>query len=322
MNNALVPLLSLAGAFAVVAISGPPVIEGLRRLKAGQPIRQEGPKTHLSKQGTPTMGGLLIWIGTILGAIPAFHDRTVLALLGLFLAYGLIGFSDDLAKVVFKNTRGVPARVRLLLQLIVAALFIYWAGGRESMVYIWHRPDIAIPGYLYMIFGTLVLSWTANAVNFTDGVDGLLSTVLLPTLAFFVIIGAGIAENALLMAVAGSLLGFLLYNRHPAKVFMGDTASLALGALVAGMFFVYEDLLPFMPIVCALYWIEILSVVIQVISFKTRGVRVFKMSPIHHHFELSGWSERKVVTVFSLFSMAAAIIALLAYMLFTGTPLW
>lgn len=321
MNDPLIPLLSLVAAFAVVALSGPPVISLLRRLKFGQPIRGEGPQSHLVKQGTPTMGGVLIWIGAIVGAIPAYRHPDMRALLLLFIGYGLIGFADDLVKVVFRNTRGVPARVRLVLQLLFAAVFLYFI-SRGGAVQIWSQTGFAVPGYLYIILGTLVLAGTANAVNFTDGVDGLLSTALLPTLGFFVVIGAGFAEGALLLAVAGALLGFLLYNRHPAKVFMGDTGSLALGALIAGLFFVYPDMLPFMPLVCALYWVEMLSVIIQVASFKTRKVRVFKMAPIHHHFELSGWSEGRIVAVFSGVSLACAVLGVLLYALVTGTPLW
>lgn len=321
MNEALIPLLSLIAGFAVVALSGPPVITLLRRLRFGQPIRGEGPQTHLTKQGTPTMGGVLIWIGAIAGAIPVLHRPGMPALLAMFLGFGLIGLADDLTKVVFKNPRGVPARVRLLLQLTFAAVFLFFM-SRGGEVQIWSESGLVVPGYLYIILGSLVLAGTANAVNFTDGVDGLLSTAVLPTLGFFIFVGAGFAESALLMAVAGALLGFLLYNRHPAKVFMGDTGSLALGALIGGLFFVYPDMLPFMPLLCALYWVELLSVIIQVISFKTRKVRVFKMAPIHHHFELSGWSERKVVAVFSAVSLATAVVGALLFAIITGSPLW
>ncbi len=300
MDSPYIPFLSLLGAFAVVAVIGKPAIALLHQLKFGQPIREEGPRSHLSKKGTPTMGGLLIWIGTLIGAIPALHDSDSLLLLGMFFAYGLIGLADDLMKVVFKNPRGVPARIRLVLQLALAAGFLYLITGPEQTVQIWGQLSITVPRLLYIIVGSLLLAGTVNAVNFTDGVDGLLATVLIPTLAFFVIIAASVTGQSLIMAVIGSLIGYLLFNHHPAKVFMGDTGSLALGALVGSLFFIYGvELL--MPLICLLYWFELLSVIIQVTSFKTRGVRVFKMTPIHHHFELSGWKENKIVAVFGLF---------------------
>lgn len=326
----LMPFLSMIGAFAVVAIAGVPAIELLRRLKAGQPIRGEGPRTHLAKQGTPTMGGVLIWLGVVLASVPVLRDPNTARLVGLFLAYGLIGLADDMAKVVFKSPKGVPARLRLLLQLLFAATFLYllvrpgWAADPNIAVRIWGSVALVMPRFLYIVIGTIVLAGTANAVNFTDGVDGLLSTVQLPTLVFFLFAGAaaaGYTGAVLIMAAVGALLGFLVFNHHPAKVFMGDTGSLALGALTAGMVFVYRvEIL--MPLLCLVYWTEIISVVIQVVSFKTRGVRVFKMSPIHHHFELSGWSETKVVAVFGTVSLLAAALAVLLYSSFAGVPLF
>ncbi len=321
MDSPYIPFLSLLGAFAVVAVIGKPAIALLHQLKFGQPIREEGPRSHLSKKGTPTMGGLLIWIGTLIGAIPALHDSDSLLLLGMFFAYGLIGLADDLMKVVFKNPRGVPARIRLVLQLALAAGFLYLITGPEQTVQIWGQLSITVPRLLYIIVGSLLLAGTVNAVNFTDGVDGLLATVLIPTLAFFVIIAASVTGQSLIMAVIGSLIGYLLFNHHPAKVFMGDTGSLALGALVGSLFFIYGvELL--MPLICLLYWFELLSVIIQVTSFKTRGVRVFKMTPIHHHFELSGWKENKIVAVFGLFALATALLGVVIYPYFTGAPLW
>ena len=321
MDSPFIPFLSLIGAFAVVAVIGKPAIAMLHRLKFGQPIREEGPRSHLSKKGTPTMGGLLIWIGTLIGAIPALHNSDSWLLLGMFFAYGLIGLADDLMKVVFKNPRGVPARIRLVLQLALAAGFLYLITGPEQNVQIWGQLSIAVPRLLYIIVGSLLLAGTVNAVNFTDGVDGLLATVLIPTLAFFVIITASATGQSLIMAVIGSLIGYLIFNHHPAKVFMGDTGSLALGALVGSLVFMNGvELL--MPLICLLYWFELLSVIIQVISFKTRGVRVFKMTPIHHHFELSGWKENKIVTVFGLFALATALLGVVIYPLFAGAPLW
>lgn len=321
MDSPYIPFLSLVGAFAVVAVIGKPVIALLHRLKFGQPIREEGPRSHLSKKGTPTMGGLLIWIGTLIGAIPALHDSTSWLLLGMFFAYGLIGFADDLMKVVFKNPRGVPARIRLILQLALAAGFLYLISGSEQSVQILGQLSITVPRLLYIIVGSLVLAGTVNAVNFTDGVDGLLATAVIPTLAFFVIIAASVTGQSLVMAVIGSLIGYLIFNHHPAKVFMGDTGSLALGGLVGSLVFINGvELL--MPLICLLYWFELLSVIIQVISFKTRGVRVFKMTPIHHHFELSGWKENKIVIVFGLFTLVTALLAVLIYPYFAGAPLW
>lgn len=310
-------LLYAAGvAFAIVLIAGPLVIPMLRRLKYGQSIREEGPERHYAKAGTPTMGGVLILAAVVIPSVifAGSHPEVLLAL-AVMLGHGLIGFLDDFIKVVRKRSLGLKARQKLLGQIVMALALSYVAS-----IYFGRGTDIWIPvvgvtidfGALYYLLIFIVLVGTTNAVNLTDGLDGLAAgTTTVAALAYAVIaMYFGKPHLAVFCtALAGACLGFLRYNAHPARVFMGDTGSLALGgALAAVAVMTKTEFL--LVIVGGVFVIEALSVIIQVISFKSTGKRVFKMSPIHHHFELSGWSERKVVTVFWLAGAVFAAVAL------------
>jgi phospho-N-acetylmuramoyl-pentapeptide-transferase len=303
-------------AFFIALVSGPLVIPVLRHLKFGQSIRQEGPERHYAKAGTPTMGGIII-LAAILVPSVLFAAKSAEVWLALFvtLGHGLIGFLDDFIKVVLKRSLGLKARQKLLGQIIMAAALAYIATqymGRGTDIWI---PGLGVnldfgPFYYVLIF--FVLVGTTNAVNLTDGLDGLAAgTTTVAAVAYAIIsLNFGKPDLALFCVVlAGATLGFLRFNAHPAKVFMGDTGSLALGgALAAVAVMTKTELL--LIIVGGVFVIEALSVIIQVASFKTTGKRVFLMSPIHHHFELAGWSENKVVTVFWLAGVLFGILAL------------
>ena len=309
-------LYAAAMAFAIAILAGPLVIPMLKRLKFGQSIREEGPERHYAKAGTPTMGGVLLLVAlTIPCLLFAGNNPEVLLALFVTLGHGLIGFLDDFIKVVLKRSLGLKARQKLLGQIIMALALSYIAS-----IYFGRGTDIWIPvwgvtidfGALYYLLIFVVLVGTTNAVNLTDGLDGLAAgTTTVAALAYAVVaLSFGKPDLAVFcVALAGACLGFLRYNAHPAKVFMGDTGSLALGgALAAVAVMTKTEFL--LVIVGGVFVIEALSVIIQVISFKSTGKRVFKMSPIHHHFELSGWSETKVVTVFWLAGAVFAAVAL------------
>lgn len=303
-------------AFIIAIIGGPVIIPLLRQLKFGQSIRQEGPERHYAKAGTPTMGGIIILAALIVPAV-YFAGSSLEVWLALFvtLGHGLLGFVDDFIKVVLKRSLGLKARQKLLGQIIMAIALCYIA-----INYMGRQTDLWIPllgihvdlGALYYILIFLVLVGTTNAVNLTDGLDGLAAGTTTVAALAYAIICMHFAKPELAIfcvALAGATLGFLRYNAHPAKVFMGDTGSLALGgALAAVSVMTKTELL--LVIVGGVFVIEALSVIIQVISFKSTGRRVFLMSPIHHHFELAGWSENKVVTVFWLAGAVFSAIAL------------
>lgn len=305
-------------AFVITIAVGPLVIPVLRRLKFGQSIREEGPKSHYAKSGTPTMGGVLI-LAALTAAAFLFAGSHMEVWLALFvtLGHGLIGFLDDFIKVALKRNLGLKAKQKLFGQVIMAGILAYIATnfmGRGTDLWIpvvGHTFDLG-PFYYVLIF--FVLVGTTNAVNLTDGLDGLAagtSAVAAFAYALICMYFNQLELAVFCMAVAGAALGFLKFNAHPAKVFMGDTGSLALGgALAAVAVLTKTELL--LVVVGGVFVIEALSVIIQVASFKTTGKRVFLMSPIHHHFELSGWSETKVVSVFwsagVLFSIAAFVI--------------
>lgn len=311
-------LLYAAGlAFMIALLIGPIVIPILRRLKFGQSIRQEGPERHMAKAGTPTMGGVII-LTALLVPVLFFVGNDPEVMLALFVTFGhgVIGFIDDFIKVVLKRSLGLKARQKLLGQIIMAVALAYIATtyfGRGTDLWL---PVIGVNvdfGYLYYVLIFLVLVGTTNAVNLTDGLDGLAAGTTTVAATAYAVIAMAFAKPHLAIfcvSLAGATLGFLRYNVHPAKVFMGDTGSLALGgALAAVAVLTKTELL--LVLVGGIFVLEALSVIIQVISFKTTGKRVFKMSPIHHHFELSGWSETKVVTVFWFVGSLFAILALL-----------
>jgi len=306
-----------AVAFLVALVCGPLVIPVLRRLKFGQSIRQEGPERHYAKAGTPTMGGVIILTALIVPTI-FFAGRSLEVWLALFvtLGHGLIGFIDDFIKVVLKRSLGLKAKQKLAGQIIMALALAYIA-----IHYMGRGTDLWIPivgvnldfGPLYYVLIFLVLVGTTNAVNLTDGLDGLAAgTTTVAALAYAVICMNFAKPDLAVFCVAltGATLGFLRFNAHPAKVFMGDTGSLALGgALAAVSVMTKTELL--LIVVGGVFVIEALSVIIQVVSFKSTGKRVFLMSPIHHHFELAGWSENKVVTVFWLAGTIFGALALI-----------
>ena len=300
--------------FAVALALGPLILPLLRKLKFGQSIREEGPKGHYAKAGTPTMGGVLILTAlTAASLVFAGDSRELWLVLFVTIGHGIIGFLDDYIKVALKRSLGLKARQKLVGQILIAAVLAYAATalfGRGTDLWIPFVGTQVELGLFYYVLIFLVLVGTTNAVNLTDGLDGLAAgTGMIASLAYACIaFYFGHASLAVFcMALAGACLGFLRYNVHPASVFMGDTGSLAIGgALAAVAVMTKTELL--LVVVGGVFVVEALSVIIQVISFKSTGKRVFRMSPIHHHFELSGWAETKVVKVFWL---AGAICALL-----------
>ncbi len=299
---------------SVVAILlGPLVIPLLRRLKLGQNVRSDGPARHLQKSGTPTMGGIIFLAGiTVSGLLLAGRSTEGLMVLGITLAFGLIGFLDDFIKVYLKRPLGLRAREKLLGQALFSVLFCALsisALGRGTVFVIPFSGFFVTGGLswepgviLFYVIGVVVIISAANAVNLTDGLDGLAAgvTVLVSLAYVFISQGLGNPGVAVIMAaVAGGCLGFLFFNRHPASVFMGDTGSLALGACLGAAAITTKSEL-FLLIIGGVFVLETLSVILQVISFQLFGRRIFRMSPLHHHFELCNWSEKKVVLVFWL----------------------
>ena len=305
--------------FGISIILGPVIIPFLRKLKMGQTERVEGVQSHLKKAGTPTMGGIIFLIAAVVTALFYVKDYPkVIPVLFLTLGFGIIGFLDDYLKVVLKRSDGLLPWQKFLLQVVVTGIFAYYLIHYTDIslsmrIPFW--PDhylnmgwLAVPVLFFAVIGTV------NGVNFTDGLDGLASSVTLIVAVFFTVVSIGVQGGVEPMtgAVVGGLMGFLLFNVYPAKIFMGDTGSLALGGFVAGTAYVLEMPL-FILLVGLIYLVEVLSVMIQVSYFKaTHGKRIFKMAPIHHHFELCGWSETRVVAVFSVITAVMCLIALLA----------
>lgn len=303
--------------FAISALLGPVIIPFLRKLKIGQTVRDDGPQAHLKKSGTPTMGGILIMIAVVVTSLFYVKDfPKIIPILFLTLGFGLIGFIDDYLKVVLRRSLGLRAWQKMLGQIIVTAVFAYYLVNYTDVslamkIPFWpnHYLDFGvfnIPVLFFIVIGTV------NGTNFTDGLDGLASSVTVIVATFFTVVAIGLNSGIepITCAVVGALLGFLLFNVYPASVFMGDTGSLALGGFVAATAYMLQMPL-FIAIVGFIYLAEVLSVILQVGYFKlTGGKRIFKMAPIHHHFELCGWSETRVVTVFSI---VTALLCLVAY---------
>ena len=318
--------LPLVCSFILTAVAGELLIPALRRLKAGQSIKEIGPTWHMTKQGTPTMGGLMFIIGigvTILALGWRHMRRGEFSHLYVFLfalVFGVIGFIDDYQKVKHHQNTGLTAPQKFILQLAAAVAFLClmrYEGMLSPNLYIpfWNT-YVVLPWMVYLIFAAFVIVGTVNAVNITDGLDGLSTSVTLPVAVFFTAVACiwpGYGQMGLFSAaLVGGLGGFLLYNRYPAKVFMGDTGSLFLGGAVAALAFAYD-----MPLVLILvgivYICETLSDILQVGYFKlTHGKRIFKMAPLHHHFEMCGWRETKVVAVFTAVSAVFCVIAFFA----------
>ena len=320
--NIRTALIVCAVAFVITAAIGPAVIRYLRKMKFGQKILEIGPKWHMNKQNIPTMGGFMFIIGIALavilgGLITGTLSVHALAILGLSAAYGAVGLVDDYAKIRKKENAGLTPKQKLVLQILVAGAFILVlfleSDGLPALWIPFTAVAIPLPWPLYIIFAAFVIVGADNAVNLTDGIDGLAAGVTLPVAIFFVFVGIARQDAGVMLfaaALAGGLAAFLIYNFNPAKVFMGDTGSLFLGGAVAGLAFACD-----MPLILLLvgliYIIETLSVILQVTCFKVSGgKRLFKMAPIHHHFEMCGWGEKKIVLIFS---GATILLCLLAY---------
>lgn len=315
MNKLIVTAVALS--FGISAMAGPVLIPALRRLKVGQTIRQEGPAAHLKKAGTPTMGGILILVSVVCTSL-LYLERypKVAPVLFLTVGFGLVGFLDDYIKIVCRRSMGLTPLQKLTGQLLVTGLFAYyiltftdvslamripWMPGRYLDFGIWNLPIL-----FFIVLGTV------NGVNFTDGLDGLAGSVTVIVAVFFTVVavGRGSGIEPVTCAVTGALMGFLLFNVHPASVFMGDTGSLALGGFVAACGYMLQMPL-FIAMVGIIYLVEVASVILQVCWFKlTGGRRVFKMAPLHHHFELCGWSETKITAVFSIVTALMCLVAL------------
>ncbi|OXM15681.1 phospho-N-acetylmuramoyl-pentapeptide-transferase [Paenibacillus herberti] len=314
----LVILMTIGVSFLLSVILGPLCIPLLRRLKFGQQVRTDGPQSHLKKSGTPTMGGIIIMLALLI-AFLRFSEKTTefwVLLIGA-LGFGLVGFMDDYIKIVLKRSLGLTAKQKLGGQLLFSIIICVLLFKMD------HSTAISIPGthfsfdlgWFYYPFVVIIFFATTNAVNFTDGVDGLLAGTSGIAAGAFTIIAMQATEHesaVFMAALVGAVLGFLIFNAHPAKVFMGDTGSLGIGgALAAAAILTKTEVL--LILIGGVFVIEMVSVILQVGSFKLRGKRIFRMSPIHHHFELSGWSEWKVVTIFWAVGLVLAAAGLALY---------
>jgi phospho-N-acetylmuramoyl-pentapeptide-transferase len=297
-------------------IIAPCIIPILRKLRVGQTIRSDGPRAHLSKAGTPTMGGIILLLPIAFAALYAAGiTPEVVLLLAALSGFGLIGFADDFLKIVFKRPLGLKARWKVIGQVLLSLLIAFFAVmffDRGTGVWFPFAGELTL-GWLYLPFAIFVIVGTTNAVNLTDGLDGLAAGTVAIAAISFTLVNMQLGNNqiaAFTAALAGGCVGFLVYNYHPARVFMGDTGSLSLGgALAATAVLSKTELL--LLIIGGVFVIETLSVIIQVIAFRSTGKRLFLMSPIHHHFELKGWRERKVVSVFYAIAVLFAAIGII-----------
>ncbi len=310
-----------AVAFLVSVLLGPVLIPWLHKLKFGQQILEDGPKWHEKKSGTPTMGGIIFIAGVmaaVLLAMLAGFNIHLLMMLLVTLGFGVIGFIDDYVKVVKKQNQGLTAPQKFILQVVLACIYIvvmnYTGDLNTEIVIPFAKTTWTMPWWLYIVFTMIVVTGTVNAVNLTDGLDGLAASITVVVMLFFLaaaFLCDSFAVSVFSAAVAGGCLGFLIFNHYPAKVFMGDTGSLFLGGAVCVSAIGLK-----MPLILVIagfvYLFEALSVILQVASFKLTGKRIFKMSPIHHHFEMCGWSEVKIVSVFTLVTLALCVLALLS----------
>ena len=312
--------------FVISVICGLITIPILKKLKVGQIERDDGPASHLKKQGTPTMGGIIMIISIIIAVTGAYIflrytgneelGNKLLPLLLITIGYGMVGFIDDFKKLVFKNTEGLKPSYKMFGLLVIAVIYVLFLLqgvhiGTETYLPIVDM-YVKIPMYLYIPFAIIVILATTNAINLTDGIDGLSSSVSAIIITCLTVIGINyqIYEISIFGSIViGAVLGFLIFNLHPAKVFMGDTGSLMLGGVISGLILYLK--MPLLLLVIAIIPVlETLSVIIQVAYFKKTGNRIFKMAPLHHHFELSGWKENKVVIIFSLITLVACFIGL------------
>ncbi|MDE6852817.1 MAG: phospho-N-acetylmuramoyl-pentapeptide-transferase [Lachnospiraceae bacterium] len=318
-GTAIFPMMISFGLSMVLC---PFVIPFLRKMKFGQYVREDGPQTHLKKAGTPTMGGVIILAAVGVTSLIFRKDaQELLPVLFATIGFGLIGFLDDYIKIIMCRSEGLTPLRKLSLQAVVTAVFVYYylvrlhaepeflipfTGGTGQGVY------VSMPDWLFVLFVFFVMLGTVNGTNFTDGLDGLASGVTLLVSIFFTVVAAGMGSGVLPVsaAVSGALMGFLVFNVYPASVFMGDTGSLALGGFVSSVALLLK--LPmFILIVGMIYMLEVLSVIIQVTFYKlTGGKRIFKMAPLHHHFEQCGWSETRIVTVFCIITALFCLLGL------------
>ena len=320
MNYGIVKPVLIA--FFISVLLSPMMIRYLHKLKFGQFIRGEGPESHLKKSGTPTMGGLIILLGIVIASL--FYVRRypmIIPVLFVTLGFGFIGFIDDYIKVVMKRNLGLRAWQKMFGQIIVTGIFAYYLinytqTGTSMLIPFTHGKYLNL-GVFFIPAVFIILLGTVNGANFTDGLDGLASSVTVLIATFFTVAAIGMGHNDLAAgiwpvscATVGSLLGFLVFNVYPARVFMGDTGSLLLGGAIAGIAIYLK--MPLLLLIIALVPIlETLSVIIQVTYFKKTGNRIFKMAPLHHHFELSGWKENKIVSVFSLVTLICCALGLI-----------
>jgi len=314
-----IPVAPVVISFTVSVLLSPVIIPFLRKLKAGQTVREDGPKTHLKKTGTPTMGGIIILLSVVITS--AFYVKDypkMIPVLFLTLGFGIIGFLDDYIKILLRRSMGLTPWQKMAGQLLVTGIFAYYITKYLELDLSMKIPFVHgrmldfgpfnIPVLFFIIIATV------NGTNFTDGLDGLASSVTVIVATFFSVIAIGTKSGIepVTCAVAGALLGFLLFNVYPASVFMGDTGSLALGGFVASCAYMMQMPL-YIALVGFIYAVEVLSVVIQVVWFKiSGGKRIFKMAPLHHHFELCGWSETRIVACFSIVTAILCLIALMA----------
>ena len=319
-------ILSFIVAFGVAAIAGQLLIPLLRRLKAGPAIREDGPTWHMSKQGTPTMGGIMFILA--IGAailVSGWEELKAGSYNHLYvflfaLVFGVIGMIDDFQKLRHHANEGLTAAQKFLLQLAAAIAFTVLMRGEGYLTPNLFVPflnvAIPLPWVVYMVFAAFVMVGTVNAVNLTDGIDGLATGVTIPVALFYMAVSAWFGKNDLAVlaaALAGGLAAFLIYNFHPAKVFMGDTGSLFLGGMVCGLAFAL-DIPLIIPVIGLIYVVEVLSDIIQVVYYKKTRKRVFRMAPIHHHFEMGGWSETKLFCVFSGLTLVLCILGFFGVM--------
>ena len=315
MQDVVLPILS---AFLLSALLGKLLIPLLKKVKVRQTVREDGPSTHLCKAGTPTMGGIIILLSILLSTLPFLHRFPEgIPVLCVTFGFGWIGFLDDFIKVVLRRSKGLSAFQKFLLQFLLTAGFWYYLYEVRGMDFLMRIPfsngkslslgALSIPVFFFIVIGTV------NGVNLTDGLDGLAASVTLMVAMLWLIISVFWHEGLFPVtgAAAGALLGFLLFNVHPASVFMGDTGSLALGGFVAACAYLM-DLPLLLPLIGIVYVIEVLSVIAQVVYFKVSGgKRLLKMAPLHHHFELCGWEETRIVALFTIITAVMCIVALL-----------
>lgn len=320
-KNGMIWIIPCIISLLVVLVVGPVLIPWLTKLKFGQQILEIGPNWHKNKAGTPTMGGIMFILGTVIAvgiALIIEFDIRLLMMLLVAVGYGLIGFVDDYVKVVKKRNLGLTAKQKFLLQAILAVIYIVVlkeTGNLNTEVIIpFVQRSISLPWWIYIVFVLFVVTGTVNAVNLTDGLDGLCTSITCVVSLFFAITAVLFGDNSSVyfaMAILGGLIAFLKFNHYPARVFMGDTGSLFLGGAISVLAVGMK--LPLVLVIAGfVYLFETLSVIIQVASFKLTGKRVFKMSPIHHHFEMCGWKETKIVFVFTAVTVILCIISVMS----------